>query len=83
MVHVEGVKRTRDMPKLIWVKIVKRDISACDLTIDTTLDRMEWLNRPQVVGTRPCCCYYLKNCNDCFKFHPKLIFLNKCYIPKI
>lgn len=38
MMQVEGVKRTKERPKVTWVEGIRSDMSAFDLTEDITLE---------------------------------------------
>ena len=51
-IQVEGAKRTRGRPKLTWVEVVKRDMAACNLTVDRALNRAEWRNKIRVANPK-------------------------------
>lgn len=49
-VQLEGAKRTRGTPKLIWVEVVRRGMVACELMADIALDRVECWNMIHVAN---------------------------------
>jgi len=38
MMQVEGARKTKGKPKLIWVETVRRDMAACKLTANMALN---------------------------------------------
>lgn len=52
IVQIEGNARGRGRPKLTWVELVKKDMVACDLTEEMTLNRAEWKHRIHVADPK-------------------------------
>lgn len=41
LMQVEGARGTRGKPRLTWVKVVRRDMTSCNLMADMSLNRVE------------------------------------------
>ena len=51
-IHIEDNARGLGRPKIIWVKIIKKDLVWCGLSDIMALDRVEWRNRIHVADPK-------------------------------
>ena len=42
LLTIHGNARGRGRPKLTWTKIIKKDITICNLNVDLALNKSEW-----------------------------------------